>query len=121
MNPREVRKEDFVFLQGQIFIVGILLPSQDPGWEESKIVSFQVFPFLFSWWYNWHVTPNHEMDPPEDHCTCTDGSCGPAPQGKSFIPMVWGYHEEDRPWHDDINDIDDGNIIECCAHFATSL
>jgi len=60
-----------------------------------------------SWWYNWHVTPNHEMEPPEDHCTCESGSCGPPPQHKSFIPMVWGYDEENRPWHDDINDIVD--------------
>ena len=27
--------------------------------------------------------------------------------------MVWGYHEEDRPWHDDINDLvsDEYDII----------
>ena len=57
-----------------------------------------------SWWYNWHVKPNHEKTPPEDFCTCDSGSCGPAPQGKEFIPMVWGYDETDRPWHDDLND-----------------
>jgi len=57
-----------------------------------------------SWWYNWHVTPNHEQTPPEDHCSCTTGSCGPPPANKIFVPMVWGYNEEDRPWHDDIND-----------------
>jgi len=66
-----------------------------------------------SWWYNWHVTPNHERTPPEDYCTCTTGSCGPPPPNKIFIPMVWGYHEEDRPWHDDINDLvsDEYDII----------
>merc|ERR1712241_486130 len=66
-----------------------------------------------SWWYNWHVTPNHEQTPPEDHCSCTTGSCGPPPTNKVFIPMVWGYHEEDRPWHDDINDLvsDEYDII----------
>jgi len=61
-----------------------------------------------SWWYNWHVTPNHDMSPPEDYCTCHTGSCGPAPKGKDFIPMVWGYDASDQPWHDDINDpVDD--------------
>ena len=45
------------------------------------------------------------MEPVEDHCTCDTGSCGPPPQGKAFIPMVWGYDETDRPWHDDITDI----------------
>jgi len=60
-----------------------------------------------SWWYNWHVMPNHEKTPIEDYCTCPDGSCGPPPPGKPFIPMVWGYHEDNRPWHDDINDIVD--------------
>ena len=59
---------------------------------------------LYSWWYNWHVTPNHEQSPPEDHCSCSTGSCGPPPANKIFVPMVWGYQEEDRPWHDDIND-----------------
>ena len=59
---------------------------------------------LCSWWYNWHVTPNHEQTPPEDHCFCSTGSCGPPPANKIFVPMVWGYNEEDRPWHDDIND-----------------
>ena len=65
-----------------------------------------------SWWYNWHVTPNHEMEPVEDHCSCSH-SCGPPPSGKRFIPMVWGYIEDDRPWHDDINDpvADDYNVI----------
>ena len=28
---------------------------------------------------------------------------------KDFIPMVWGYDETDRPWHDDITDIVDDN------------
>ena len=51
------------------------------------------------------MTPNHEAEPVEDHCTCDTGSCGPPPQGKAFIPMVWGYDETDRPWHDDITDI----------------
>ena len=59
---------------------------------------------LYSWWYNWHVTPNHEQSPVEDHCSCSTGSCGPPPANKVFVPMVWGYHEEDRPWHDDITD-----------------
>ena len=59
---------------------------------------------LYSWWYNWHVTPNHELSPAEDHCSCSTGSCGPPPANKVFVPMVWGYHEEDRPWHDDITD-----------------
>jgi len=65
-----------------------------------------------SWWYNWHVTPNHEMLPVEDHCSCSH-SCGPAPPHKNFIPMVWGYIEDDRPWHDDINDLvaDQYNVI----------
>ena len=35
-----------------------------------------------SWWYNWHVTPNHEMEPPEDFCTCDTGTCGPVPKGE---------------------------------------
>jgi len=56
-----------------------------------------------SWWYNWHVTPNHELVPPEEYCACSD-PCGPPPKDKTFIPMVWGYLEDDRPWHDDIND-----------------
>jgi len=60
-----------------------------------------------SWWYNWHVTPNHEMTPPENYCTCASGTCGTTPGQKIFVPMVWGYNEEDRPWHDDINDIVD--------------
>ena len=45
------------------------------------------------------------MDSPEDHCTCSSGSCGPVPPNKKFVPMVWGYVEDDRPWHDDINDL----------------
>jgi len=57
-----------------------------------------------SWWYNWHVKPNHEKTPPEDFCTCDTETCGPVPGNKEFIPMVWGYDETDRPWHDDIND-----------------
>ena len=57
-----------------------------------------------SWWYNWHVKPNHEKTPPEDFCTCDTGTCGSVPGNKEFIPMVWGYDETDRPWHDDIND-----------------
>ena len=44
------------------------------------------------------------MVPVEDHCTCSPGSCGPPPKDKIFVPMVWGYIEDDRPWHDDIND-----------------
>ena len=66
-----------------------------------------------SWWYNWHVKPNHESSPPEDHCTCESGSCGASPEDKEFVPMVWGYDETDRPWHDDITDIvdDDYPII----------
>ena len=59
---------------------------------------------MSSWWYNWGVTPNQEQSPPEDHCSCSTGSCGPPPANKIFVPMVWGYNEEDRPWHDDIND-----------------
>ena len=50
------------------------------------------------------MKPNHEKTPPEDFCSCDSGTCGPAPQGKEFIPMVWGYDETDRPWHDDLND-----------------
>ena len=53
------------------------------------------------------MTPNHEAEPVEDHCTCDTGPCGPPPEDKAFIPMVWGYDETDRPWHDDINDIVD--------------
>lgn len=73
-----------------------------------------------SWWYNWHTQPNHGLGP--DHCTCPQtggpvphsavltpaanpgGDCGPEPSRPAFVPMVWGYHEDDRPWHDDIND-----------------
>jgi len=58
-----------------------------------------------SWWYNWHVKPNHEKEPPEDFCYCEDGGCGPVPAHKEFIPMVWGYDESDNTWHDDITDI----------------
>jgi len=55
-----------------------------------------------TWWYNWHTQPNHHV---EGYCTCdTAPDCGPEPTEPAFVPMVWGYHEEDRPWHDDIND-----------------
>ena len=48
------------------------------------------------------------MTPPEDYCTCDEGSCGPEPRDKSFVPMVWGYDAGDMWWHDDINDpVDD--------------
>ena len=53
------------------------------------------------------MAPNHEKEPPEDYCTCSTGTCGPAPAHKTFVPMIMGYHEEDKPWHDDINDIVD--------------
>ena len=69
-----------------------------------------------SWWYNWHTQPNH-VD--EDKCTCdTVGTlahdilalgliqapdCGPEPEQPAFVPMIWGYHE-DNPWHDDESD-----------------
>ena len=26
--------------------------------------------------------------------------CGPEPAEPAFVPMIWGYHE-DNPWHDD--------------------
>ena len=53
------------------------------------------------------MTANHDLD--NDYfCSCPSGSCGPQPPDKSFVPMVWGYLEEDRPWNDDINDpVDD--------------
>jgi len=54
-----------------------------------------------SWWYNWHTQPNH-VD--EDKCTCdTAPDCGPEPDQPAFVPMIWGYHE-DNPWHDDESD-----------------
>ena len=36
------------------------------------------------------------MTPPENYCTCDSGTCGTAPGKKLFVPMVWGYDEEDR-------------------------
>ena len=49
------------------------------------------------------MTANHDLD--NDYfCTCSSDSCGPQPTGKTFVPMVWGYIEDDRPWNDDIND-----------------
>jgi len=54
-----------------------------------------------SWWYNWHTRPNHEV---EGHCTCaTAPDCGPEPDSPTFVPMIWGYHE-DNPYHDDESD-----------------
>jgi len=51
-----------------------------------------------SWWYNWHTQPNHVV---EGHCTCDSApDCGPEPAEPAFVPMIWGYHE-DNPWHDD--------------------
>ena len=29
--------------------------------------------------------------------------CGPEPSEPAFVPMIWGYHE-DNPWHDDESD-----------------
>lgn len=55
-----------------------------------------------SWWYNWHTKPNHDED---GWCTCSDPSgCGEQPGNVAFIPMIWGYHE-DNPWHSDESDI----------------
>merc|ERR1719348_1847059 len=57
-----------------------------------------------SWWYNWHVEPNHHHDG-WCHCPATNDSCGEPPAQLDFIPMVWGYHEEgNHNHHDDIND-----------------
>jgi len=54
-----------------------------------------------SWWYNWHTRPNHIVD---GYCTCdTAPDCGPEPSKPEFVPMIWGYHE-DQPWHDDESD-----------------
>merc|ERR1712098_129983 len=55
-----------------------------------------------SWWYNWHVSPNHEHT---EWCNCPSSSddCGVEPNTPGFVPMIWGYHE-DQPWHDDESD-----------------
>jgi len=59
-----------------------------------------------SWWYNWHVTPNHDHEE-WCHCPSSNNDCGVAPNQPSFVPMIWGYHE-DQPWHDDESDpVDD--------------
>jgi len=73
---------------------GLCIP---PG-ENFHCGDFEAFPRV-SWWYNWHTQPNHEVD---GHCTCA-GDCGPAPETPAFVPMIWGYHE-DNPWHDDESD-----------------
>jgi len=54
-----------------------------------------------SWWYNWHVEPNHNH---ENWCTCESGpDCGTEPDVPEFVPMIWGYNET-HAWHDDQND-----------------
>jgi len=56
-----------------------------------------------SWWYNWHTEPNHEHTE-WCHCPASNDTCGTAPSQPSFVPMIWGYHE-DAPWHSDEQDI----------------
>jgi len=73
---------------------GLCIP---PG-ENFHCGDLEAFPRV-SWWYNWHTQPNHEVD---GHCTCA-GDCGSAPDTPAFVPMIWGYHE-DNPWHDDESD-----------------
>jgi len=73
---------------------GLCIP---PG-ENFHCGDLEAFPRV-SWWYNWHTRPNHEVD---GHCTCA-ADCGPAPETPAFVPMIWGYHE-DNPWHDDESD-----------------
>ena len=99
--PRRVS----VFLPESISTVATSQLLMTSGESQSTVLYCTV---LYSWWYNWRVTPNHDKTPPEDFCTCSSGNCGPAPAGKTFVPMVTGYSEEDRPWMDDINDpVDD--------------
>jgi len=75
---------------------GLCIP---PG-ENFHCGDLEAFPRA-SWWYNWHTRPNHEL---EDHCTCASAAdCGPEPDTPAFIPMIWGYQEEDW-WHDDESD-----------------
>jgi len=73
---------------------GLCIP---PG-ETFHCGDLDAFPRV-SWWYNWHTQPNHDV---EGHCTCAT-DCGPAPETPAFVPMIWGYHE-DNPWHDDESD-----------------
>ena len=54
-----------------------------------------------SWWYNWHTEPNHN----KGWCTCQDpAGCGEEPKDKAFIPMIWGYKEENA-FKADLDDI----------------
>jgi len=93
----------FLLLEGKSSKKGLCIP---PGtnFHCGDLAAFKNA----SWWYNWHVTPNHDKTPPEDFCTCNTGSCGPPPSGKDFIPMIATVNADDRPWMDDINDpVDD--------------
>ena len=66
---------------GEKFHCGDLAALHNVRWPR-HVAAPHVARHVSSWWYNWHVTPNHEMEPPEDFCTCDTGTCGPVPKGE---------------------------------------
>ena len=66
---------------GEKFHCGDLAALHNVRWPR-HVAAPHVARHVSSWWYNWHVTPNHEMEPPEDFCTCDTGTCGPLPEGE---------------------------------------